>query len=214
MQKISGHFFILVQPHDDKWFKPAAEQRTEAETIWVSVPQTVLDVGGKSVFIKILTLDIQVRASGKCSAPCSTRCRATSPWSASSYNLRSYTGGSSHALNIKEKVPLHHSFSTYGLHTLNEWLPSHLQPSDLPPSQQQHTQTPTLHGVSHILCKHIPHDLGADLAHIQFLGKPTGEEAELRLKSSSTSINGTLLFNKITQPQFYVTPSVFPLYIF
>lgn len=40
------------------------------------------------------------------------------------------------------------------------------------PIPTTHTETPTLHGVFHILCKHIPHDLGADLAHVQFLGKP------------------------------------------
>lgn len=40
------------------------------------------------------------------------------------------------------------------------------------PIPTAHTETPTLHGVFHILCKHIPHDLGADLAHVQFLGKP------------------------------------------
>ena len=40
------------------------------------------------------------------------------------------------------------------------------------PIPTTHTETLTLHGVFHILCKHIPHDLGADLAHVQFLGKP------------------------------------------
>ncbi len=76
---------------------------------------------GVDAVYEILTLDIQARASGKWAVPCSTRYRATSPWSASSYNLRFYTGGSSHALNIKEKermrkVPLRHSFSIYSLH--------------------------------------------------------------------------------------------------
>ena len=69
---------------------------------------------------KILTLDIQGRASGKWSAPCSIHYRATSPWSASSYNLHFYTDGSSRALNIKEKdrmrkVPPLHSFFKWAL---------------------------------------------------------------------------------------------------
>ncbi len=63
---------------------------------------------------------------------------------------------------------------------------------------QHHTLKPTLHGIFHILCKHVPHDLSADLAHIQFLGKP--KTGRLRLKSSSG--NGTLLFNKIAQTHF------------
>lgn len=72
----------------------------------MSLCTTVVNVQrkeGLDAVYTILTLDIQERASGKWWAPCSTRCRATWPWSASSYNLRSYTGGSSHALNIKEK---------------------------------------------------------------------------------------------------------------
>lgn len=142
------------------------QRKERAEAAWVSVPRC--ERQGVDAVYKTLTLDTQVRASGKCAALCSTHCRAISPWSASSYNLRFYTGGSSHALSIKEKerisptspLFLHIKFMYY----------KHKQMTVDPP--RQHTQTPTLHGVFHILCKHIPHDLGADLAHVQFLGKP------------------------------------------
>lgn len=72
------------------------------------------EVALEDTLLFILTLDIQVRASGRWTAPCSTHCRATSPWSVSSCNLRFYTGGSFHALNIKEKQrPMSSLFSLY-----------------------------------------------------------------------------------------------------
>lgn len=59
----------------------------------------MVDASGR----RILTLDIQVHAFGMWVDPCSIHYRATSPWSASSYNLHFYTGGAFHALNIKQK---------------------------------------------------------------------------------------------------------------
>lgn len=35
MEKVSGHFFIFIQPHDDKWLKPATEQRRRKGNMFV-----------------------------------------------------------------------------------------------------------------------------------------------------------------------------------
>lgn len=60
---------------------------------------------------RTLTPDIQVRASGKWPAPCSTRYRATSLWSAGSYNLRFYTSDASHALEKRFRFKMNQYFS-------------------------------------------------------------------------------------------------------
>lgn len=99
MEEISGHFFILIQPHDNKRFKPAAEEeRTNRNKFRV----TVSVEGGWGVH-GLLTPDIQGHVSGKWAALCSTRCRATSPWNASSCNRRFCIAGASHALDIKHR---------------------------------------------------------------------------------------------------------------
>lgn len=46
VEKISGHFLILVQPHDDKWLKPAAQHRMTKGNI--NLYATVVNVSGKA----------------------------------------------------------------------------------------------------------------------------------------------------------------------
>lgn len=146
---------------------------------------------GMYVVCKILTLDIPVRASGKWAAPCSTRYRATSPWSASSYNLRFYTGGSSHALNIKEKERIR----KVPLSSPHEWPLSHFQACDLPHLNNKHNNLPSM--AYFISCANIFHMTSA-LILPTFSSWGNLEEAVLRLKSRSISSYGSLLFNKIT----------------
>lgn len=127
--------------------------------------RVIASVEGRWGIHGLLTLDIQVHVSGKWAGLCSTRCRATSPWNASSYNRRFYIVDASHALNSKHRRK--ENISNLALQT-----------RALAPSNQQ---KPTLHGVFHILCKHIPHHLCTDLAHIQFLWKPARNKTDINL---------------------------------
>lgn len=104
VQKVTRHFFVFIQPLDDKWLKPP----TGSNNLDIcNLNSSISKIYSRILFHRmrlflqnktLLTQDIQALCSWRRAGPCSTRCTATWPWSAGSCNLHSCTGGFFHAL--------------------------------------------------------------------------------------------------------------------
>ena len=177
------------------------QRKERAESAWASVPRW--ERQGVDAVYKTLTLDTQVRASGKCAALCSTHCRAISPWSASSYNLRFYTGGSSHALSVKEKERLSPTSPLF-LHIkfiYKHKLPWHKQITCDPPPNNNNTHKHLPSMAYFISCANIFHMTSA-LILPTFSSWGNLWEAVLMLKS--TLYPAMLLYYSTREPSFLI----------